>query len=78
MEKGGAISAEKDDNGDNPLHLLASVCMEHDMSDLIKSLNTDVSILSRIYYMYYNSWQPDVSFTIEAGNKINGCRHQCK
>jgi hypothetical protein len=28
--KGGSISAEKNTKGDNPLHLLAQMCMKHD------------------------------------------------
>lgn len=40
--KGGSISAEKNTKGDNPLHLLAQMCMKHDMASLVKSLNTEV------------------------------------
>lgn len=42
MEKGGAISAEKNQQGDNPLHLLAKMCMKNDMATLVKTLNTEV------------------------------------
>ena len=40
--KGGSISAEKNTKGDNPLHLLAQMCMKHDMASLVKSLNTEI------------------------------------
>ncbi|XP_052057851.1 poly [ADP-ribose] polymerase tankyrase-like isoform X2 [Mytilus californianus] len=41
VEKGGAISAEKNQQGDNPLHLLAKMCMKNDMATLVKTLNTE-------------------------------------
>lgn len=41
VEKGGAISAEKNEQGNNSLHLLAQMCMKNDLATLVRSLNTE-------------------------------------
>lgn len=45
VDKGGVISAEKDEDGANALHHLAQQCMGNDLAPLLKILAQEVTFV---------------------------------